>query len=82
MGRLFIFCILFSVNLNAQTIQGTWKGYFYTNPTEDNKDIISYNFEVQIVELENNLIKAVTISSIKNVFNSKALANGTFNKQN
>ena len=81
MYRLFIFCLFLSVNLRAQTMQGTWKGYFYTDPTDENKDIISYNFEVQMVELEKNQLKAVTISSIKNSFLSKAVANGIYDKQ-
>lgn len=85
MKWIFTFLILLTtINLNAQSLTGIWRGKFQQNNLDVYNSTYStetYKYEVQINNLENNALEGVTYSYLSTIFYGKAALKGIFNKK-
>jgi len=71
---LLYFLLFFATVSTAQNITGIWKGYFVQNTLGFYED--RYRFEVQVAQMTNDGLNAVTYSYKTTVFYGKAEAKG------
>jgi hypothetical protein len=73
---LLYFLLFFAITAGGQNVTGIWKGYFVQNSFGIYED--RYRFEVQVAQLPNNALNAVTYSYKTTVFYGKAEAKGIY----